>query len=240
VTIAKRIVTAPRSLHAAICAAVICAAFPAVASAQVWVGSRVPHAGSIEISGGAAWSGGYDMDSRNAEETRNGTDTTPFVLFATTSRMTPATGGQARVGVYLSHSIAVEGGVQYLRPAFETRLTSDVEEAPDVVASETVTRYVVDGSLVVHLTGLSLAGGRAVPFLQGGGGYIREVHDRNQLIETGSEYHAGGGLKLWFGTGAHRLGVRADIGVSSRKGGFDFSTGRRTVRSAAGSIMYLF
>jgi hypothetical protein len=188
------------------------------------------------------WGAAYDLDSRDAEETRNtGTGTTPFVLFATTSRVTSAIGGQGRVAVYLSHAIAVEAGVQYLRPSLETRVTDDVEEASDVIASETITRYVADGSLVVHLTPLSFADGRGVAFLLAGGGYIREVHDRNELIETGSEYHGGGGVKLWFGSGAaRRFGIRAEVGVSSRKGGVDFATGRRTVRTAGASLMYVF
>jgi hypothetical protein len=241
VTLGERSVTIRRALRAAICVTVFSAVCPAVASAQVWMGSTAPHAGSVEVSGGALWSRGYDVDSRNAEETRNtGTGTGPFVLFATTSRILTATGGVARLGVYLSHSIGVEAGVQYLRPTLETRVTGDAEQSTDSVASEPITRYVVDGSLVLHLNKLSFAGGKAVPFLSGGGGYIREVHDLNELIETGREYHGGGGLKVWFGQGTHRFGIRADIGASSRKGGFDFGTARRTVRTAAASVMYLF
>jgi hypothetical protein len=233
-----RTLAARRALRT-LCAALFYAGCPAGASAQVWLGNPIPHAGSIELSGGAIWSGPYDMGARDAEETRNsGTD--PFVLFATTSGVTSAVGAQGRVGVYLSHSISVEGGAQYLRPAFETRIASDYEQASDVIASERTTRYVVDGSLVVHLTGVSFADGKGVPFLLGGGGYIREVHERNELIETGREYHGGGGIKLWFGGGPHRLGVRAEAGVSSRTGGFDFGTARRTIRTASASIMYLF
>jgi hypothetical protein len=241
VTASRRNGTGPALAHGALWTAIVWILFPAAAFAQGWIGTPSPHAGSVEISGGLPWSAAYDIGARDAEETRNiGAGGDPFVLFATTSRVSAATGAVGRVGVYLSQSVAVEGGLQYLRPSFETRVSDDAEQAADVVASERTTRYVADGSLVVHLTPLSFAGGKGVPFVLGGGGYIREVHDRNELIDTGSEYHAGVGLKLWFGGGPHRFGLRGEFGVSSRKGGFDFETARRTVRTAGASVIYLF
>jgi hypothetical protein len=79
-----------------------------------------------------------------------------------------------------------------------------------------------------------------VPFLAGGAGYLRELHDGAELIETGRIYHGGAGLKLWFGQGARRLGVRADVGIATRDGGFDFRDGRRTLPTAGFSLAYLF
>lgn len=233
--------TVGRVLRAAAWGAVICVAFPASAFAQVWIGSPTPRLGSMEVSGGVTWSGGYNLGSRSAELTRNiGTGTGPFEQFTTTSRVTPAAGGQGRLAFYVSRSAALEVGVQYLRPKFSSRLTNDTEDAPDVTATETMSRYVVDGSMVFHLTALAFAGGKGMPFVSGGGGYLRELHDGNGLIETGSEYHAGAGVKLWFGPGARRLGMRADVGLTSRKGAFDFKEARRTVPTAGLSLAYLF
>jgi hypothetical protein len=141
--------------------------------------------------------------------------------------------------VYLSKAISIEAGLQYARPTLSSTLTSDAEDAPDLTAVETITRYMVDGSLVLHLTGLSFAGGRGVPFLSGGGGYLRELHERNEFIETGREYHSSAGLNLWFGR-TPRLGLRVDAGASIRDGGADFRSGRRTVPTAGFSLAYLF
>lgn len=216
------------------------------ASAQGWVGSDTPRRGSWEIGAGAAWSAGFDLGDRAAQLTRNpGTGTGLFDLFATSSRLTSTTGGQARAGVYLSRSLAVEAGVQYLQPRLSTRVSGDSEQAGDVTVSETLTRYVFDGSLVFHFR--KVAGGRVVPFVLGGGGYVRELHARNELIETGTEIHGGAGVKMWFGhgarrpgRGARRLGLRADVGVTRRNGGFDFSDGSRTLPTASGTLIYLF
>ena len=77
-------------------------------------------------------------------------------------------------------------------------------------------------------------------FLRAGAGYLRELHEKNEVIETGSEYHAGGGLKLWFGDGNHRAGLRVDGGVAFRKGGADIVDKKRTVPTAGVSLIYLF
>jgi len=228
------------------CALLAWLACPVLAWAQLYkghygFGRDVPHAGSLEISGGAVWSGGFDQGSVSAEETRNSTtDTSPFVLFTATTRTKPVIGAQGRFGVYVAKALSVEAGVEYGRPTVEIRLGDDAESAADVTATETLTRLVADGSAVLHLTGLSFAGGRGVPFVRGGAGYVRELHEKNEVVERGSEYHAGAGLKLWFGEGMHRAGLRFDGGVAFRKGGADIADKRRTVPTAGVSLMYLF
>ena len=226
---------------AGVAAVLIVAGWPRQAGAQVWLGSDAPRRGSIEISGGVVWFGGFDLGARNAEETRNiNTGSGPFALFAVDSRVAAAPGARLRAGVYLSSAISVEGGLQYGRPRLSSRLSGDAEQAPDLTAGETVTRYLVDGSLLFHLTPLAFAGRRAMPFFGAGGCYVRELHDQNELVETGREYHAIAGMQVWFGQRSPRFGVRADVGASMRSGGTDFRSGRRTVPTAGVSIVYLF
>ena len=216
-------------------------ALPVSVAAQVYIGHDIPHRGNVEISGGASWSAGYDLGSASAEETRNtGTGTGPFVLFSASSKTDPSFGLQGRLGLYLASSVSVEGGVFVARPDISTRLTGDAESAPDLTATETLTRLVIDGSVLFHFTGASFGGGRGVPFLMGGGGYLRDAHEKNEVIETGHEFHVGGGMHYWFGEGKHRFGVRADAAVSWRTGGADGTDTTRTVPMVAGSIAYLF
>jgi hypothetical protein len=211
------------------------------AGAQVWIGGggATPRGGSIEISGGVLWSQGFDLGSAAAALTRNPTTgSSPFPLFNSDTQLDPAPGALARVGVYLSRRVSLEGGIQYSRPRLSTRLSGDAEGADAVTVSETLTRYVFDGALVVHLP--AFAGGHGVPFLTGGAGYIRELHEGNELVDTGTQYHAGAGVKFWFGEMRRRFGIRADVGVDVRDGGFDFKEGRRTVPTAGASLLYLF
>lgn len=214
---------------------------PAGAAAQVYIGRDIPHRGNVEISGGAVWSPGYDLETASADETRNpGTGSGPFVLFAADSRVDPSVGARGMVGVYLAPEVSVEGGLFAARPRVSTRLTGDAESAPDVTATETLTRLIVDGSVLLHLTGVTFGGGNGVPFIFGGGGYLRDAHDKNEVIETGHEFHVGAGLHYWGGEGRHRVGLRFDAGVSWRTGGADGTDTRRTVPTVAGSIAYVF
>ena len=221
------------------------AAWPGSAAAQLWIGSGAPRAGSVEITGGIVSLAGFDMGSRSAEQTRNVTTgapgaSDPFALFAARSRLASAPGAQLGIGVYLSPSISIDTGVQYGRLSLSSMVSGDAEQASDLTADESITRYVFVGSLVLHLPRLSFAAGRGVPFVSGGGGYLRELHERNEFVETGREYHATAGVKLWFGTGRRRFGVRADVGASLRNGGIDFQSGRRTVPTGGVAVSYLF
>jgi hypothetical protein len=209
------------------------------AGAQTRVRSRAPHAGSVEAGVGGVWVGGVTLGQRQAQETRNpGTGGGPLVLFVTENRLDPAAGVQARLGVYLSKNLVVEAGIRYSRPVFVTRVTDDFEEAPDAMAKETLSQYLFDGSVVLHVAHFS--GGRVVPFVQAGAGHLRDLHERGELLETGVEYHGGGGVKLWLGGRSHRIGIRADAAVSSRKGGFDLKDERRMVPVAAAIVMFVF
>jgi hypothetical protein len=149
-------------------------------------------------------------------------------------------GVQAHIGVYVSSAVSIEGGVLGARPHVTTQLSGDAESAPDLTADETLTRLIIDGSVLFHFTGASFGGGRGVPFVFGGGGYLRDAHEKNEVIDTGHEYHAGAGLHYWTGQGKHRLGIRADGGLSWRTGGADFSGTTRAVPTITASIAYLF
>ncbi len=220
-------------------AAVLLAASASPARAQVYGRHDAPRFGSIEAGGGVAWTGGVFFGEKRAVELRNpGTGTDPLLLFTTSSRLEGAAGLQARFGFYLTPRIVLEAGARYSKPALVTRIANDFEEASDTVARETLGHYVFDGSIVLHL--VRLGGGRFVPFVQGGAGHVRDLHQQGELVETGTEYHGGGGVKIWMGEGAPRFGLRADAAVSSRSGAFDLAGKRRTVPIAGASLIILF
>jgi hypothetical protein len=120
---------------------------------------------------------------------------------------------------------------------YEVSASGDAENAPDTTIEETLSQYVFDGSVVWNFGG---AGRRLVPFVYGGAGYLRELHQEDALVEEGVEYHAGGGVKWWLGEGGRRFGLRGDVGVSIRDGGFDFGEGLRTVPVVGVSLIYTF
>ncbi len=226
---------------AALAAAVIFGAIPRPAAGQIWLGAPAPRSGSVELSGGVLWAQGYDLGGTPALLTRNPTTgSSPLQLFDSTSRLDAASGLVARLGVYLSRSVSIEGGFQYSKPVLGVRVSGDFEGADAATVTETISRYLFDGSVVVHLLPLSFAQGRGVPFVTAGWGYARELHEGNELVETGQQYHAGAGLKFWFSERRRRFGIRGDAGFAVREGASDFSEGWRTVPTASASLLYLF
>lgn len=205
--------------------------------AQVYIGRKTPHKGSVEVSGGGVYQGGTDLPDYTATLTRNPTTGPgPFELFKSDASLGAAVGVQARVGVYLSSAVSIEGGVQVVRPTLEVRLSADAESAPDTVATESINSYLFTGSVLYHLG----AGKRLKPFMIAGAGHVRDLHAGDELLETGLEYHAGGGIKSWFGRGRRKLGVRAEVLLSIRDGDVGTENDRRMVPTAGFSLAYLF
>jgi hypothetical protein len=209
------------------------------ASAQVVAAGDRSAAGSWEVGGGVTWVGSITGPASTAELTRNGESSGGFDLFSTESEIKNGVGAGASLAWYLSPAIAVEAGLRYSRPVLTYRLHGDVENAPPESAEETLSRYVVTASVVWHFRRATSAH-RLVPFIAAGGGYVRDLHEGHELIETGGEFHALGGVKYWLGTGRRRFGLRGKAGLSLTSGGFDFRETSRTLPIASGSLVYLF
>ena len=213
---------------------------PVTAFAQ-YIGRDKPHAGTIEIGGGVVWDAGYDAGAATANETRNpSTGSGPLALFQTAGRVGATPGVYGEIGVYVTPRWSIEGSVRVSRPKLTARASNDFEAAADQVVSETITRYLIDGSIVYQVA--SLANGRVAPFVLGGGGYSRELDSGNAMVLTGNEIHGGGGLRYWFGSRGHRFGLRAEGRVSARTGAASFvdTNPRKMLYAASGGIVYLF
>jgi hypothetical protein len=213
--------------HIALVALAICAwGTPALA--------QTPSAGAVEISGGAVFMGGFDFAEATAVLTANAGGS--LDQFTTEGRFEPLAGLQARIAYFITQAFAVEGGLRYARPVYSVRISGDNEEAADATAEETLSHYVFDASAVWHFGG---GRSRAVPFVFGGAGYLRELHEGDALVEEGTELHAGAGIKWWLGARS-RVGLRGEVGFSLRDGGVDYEEKRRIVPVAGGSLIWAF
>ena len=83
--------------------------------------------------------------------------------------------------------------VRTVNPDLVVRLSSDVEGIPDVSATESIRRFTVEGAVTLDVVRRS---SRAQPFVVVGGGYVRDLHDRETLVEDGALGFVGGGLNL--------------------------------------------
>jgi hypothetical protein len=194
--------------------------------------------GRLEISAGAAWLGSLTFGSASA------TETTPsgnaFNLFTTSSEVGSAAAFDARVGVRIAGTVVVEADATYARPELRVTTANDVENAPSVTAVERLQQYMIGGGATWYVPRRS----RIVPFVTGGGGYLRQLHDRALLVETGTYYQVGGGvLYLLSSDQGHRLkasGIRADVRAVILSDGVAFDGGRHAAPAVAGSFFVRF
>lgn len=219
---------------------VLLAVAAAPSSAQT-VGARP--APRIEVEAGGGLIGGTDLGRGDANLRASATARQPFRLFTADSRFERAPTVHLRAAVPLGLRFALEGGVTRGRPEIRTSLTADAESAAPRTSVEQVDQYVFDASLLWMLDALRL-GDRLVPFVVGGGGYLRQLHEGRTLIEHGQIYHAGGGIKYWLlsrATGVVRsAGLRGDARVLVVRGGISFDDRPRPHAAVSGGLFVGF
>lgn len=218
---------------------------PAASAGAQTPGDEVFRRGAVEVDAGGLWNAGLPLGSARATLTGNQQGTPPVTFFDTASEFQPAAGFEGRVSVFLSRAFAVEGAFRFSRPRLETSISGDFEDAPDVTAARDVSQYVFEINGVAHIDRLRFGGG-GVPFVFGGGGYLRELYSGRQVVETGQIYQAGGGVKILFRQSPLALlkgvGVRLDARVLMRRGGVELDADEplRTYGAAAGSLVIVF
>jgi hypothetical protein len=195
---------------------------------------------SFELAAGVIWAGGSSLGRDDANETTNAAGGPPFRLFSASTKLDSGVGAEARLAFYLTPRFAIEGSGLVSRHQISTDVTGDFESIPDVTAVEDFTEFIIDGAAAVHFRPM----GGVVPFVRGGVGYLRQLHDGNSLVETGVAYHAGGGVSHWF-SDPHkgfitRWGIRADARVVIRSGGFRLDDKARAGAVLGGALLVAF
>jgi hypothetical protein len=187
---------------------------------------------SFEIGGGVTWTGGFSAGGLDASLTRPANGSPPLPLFATDSRVEGAAGAIARAAWFVTPRIAVEGGVEFSRPTLRTRILDDFEQATGSEADVAISSFVFGGSVLYHF-----GASRFVPFASAGAGRLRQLDEDNVNLVTGTELHAGGGVKYRL---SRHLGLRVDAVVSTRDKSLAFEEKRRTVPVIGAGATYRF
>ena len=137
-------------------------------------------------------------------------------------------------------------GVARSRCAFtslRTRVTSDAEGAAALTVEERLDQYFFDASVVLLLDALRF-GGATVPFVSGGAGYLRQLHEGRTLVESGQVYHGGGGIRHWLrmrDRGFVRgLGLRVDGRLYVLAGGARIEDRPRAHGAISGGVFVTF
>jgi hypothetical protein len=197
----------------------------------------------FEATVGALGLGGGELQSEDAELRRGGVSTDEFPLFRTATNLEASPGFDGRVAFWLMRWLAVEAGFVVTRPVVRTRVTDDDEGAEDITLDDDLEQYFVEASAVLLLDRFRI-GDKTVPFVSGGGGYLRQLHEGRTLVETGQVYHVGGGLRHWLrvrDSGFVRAaGLRVDARAYMLVNGFASDGGVRPHGAISGALFLTF
>ena len=197
-------------------AVLLVAASAAPASAQ----GRAAASPRLEIGGGGGVAGAVTLDDRDANLLGNDAAGTPFRLFATASELRPAAAGEVHVGYRVTRRLTAEGRLTFSRPSLQVSISSDAENAAPIDVTSRVTEYVVEGGALWRLSSDTR---RWIPFVSGGAGLARHVHEGRVLVENGVSGYAGGGVVRMLGSArtpaVRRAGLRFDVRLQLLQGG---------------------
>lgn len=195
--------------------------------------------GRFELAAGVGWTGPMDLARVDASETTSGNGSR--ALFRSATELQRSLGWQALVGVRVTPAIAVEGRLWRGRTTLATAISMDAEGARPVVLTEPIDEYLVEAGLVARLA--RPRGRRFTPYLAGGAGYLRHLHDGRTLVQTGRTYYAGGGLYVPLARGIGRVrmtGIRADVRVLLRQHGAALDDSLHAAPAASASLFVRF
>ena len=225
----------------AVVAAVWLATGPCEALAQR--ASRPFRRGAVELDVLGGWQSPSSLGAVRAPLTGN--QGTPVVgLFDTSTEIEASPSFDGRLGVHLTRVFEIEGGVRIAWPRLATRITNDFEDAADTTATQTFTQFAFELNGVFHLT--AMRAGSVLPFVTVGAGYLRELHNGREVVETGQSGQAGGGIKVLLSHSQRglirTLGIRADARFCVRRGGIEIDQDEplRTYASAAAGLVVGF
>ena len=215
---------------------VFCGAAAARGAAAQTAGAE---AGRFDVSGGVSWIGQTSIGASDAGETTpsNGS----LRIFSTSSDLGAAPAVDLRVGVRLARAIGVEAEAAYGRPELRVAVSGDIENAAPTTAVEKIQEYMIGGAVVWRVPGVQRP--RLAPFVAVGGGYLRQLHDRALLAQTGRYYTLGGGVAYLLASRSGWLkatGVRVDARAVVRRDGVAFAPGSHAAPSVGASLFVRF
>lgn len=196
----------------------------------------------LEVTASGGRWGGYDLGERRPAITGpQAPSGSPVTLFDADVSVQSGAAAEVRIGWRLLRRIYAEATGGLGANDVRVRVSEDIEQAPDETIASRLTQITIEGGALVEVVRLGAVGGELVPFVTGGAGYLRQVHEDRVLIETGQTVYGGAGVK-WRARAAkpkgllQRLVVRGDVRLVSRSGGADIDESRRSYITVSGGL----
>jgi hypothetical protein len=212
---------------------------PRVAHAQR---ARIAGAPRLDVTIGGGLVTGVSIGEADASLRANATAPQAYRLFSTDTRVRRAPVADLRFAGVITGRLAAEGQLIVGQSELQTAITNDVESAPSVTVSERLTQVMLGGGIRVRLGHVSRPG-RTMPYVSGGAGLLRQVHEGRIATERSPVFYLGGGLRRALGSGpigSSRMGVRADAQLLMVRGGLRLDDTIASRISAMGGVFFSF
>lgn len=201
--------------------------------------------GSVSLNFGVDWMGSASLGSSAAELTRNQRDAGTLTLFNAEAQRQRAAGLAAGIGYRLTSSLALEGRLLYSRPDVSVSIRDDYERTGRLTfTGERLSQYEIGLALVFHMPRYALSKGQVVPFVSLGGSYLRQLHEKDLVVDTGQVFFGGGGVEYFFSRRRQGLvtgmGLRGDVRLCYQREGFSLGEGGRYYAAAGGALVLAF
>jgi hypothetical protein len=194
--------------------------------------------GRLQASVGAGWLGGSAFGGQPAD--LRTASSNPYRLFESETDLGGTGLFEARLGFAFTKRVTIEGRAALAKPELETTVSSDAEASGSFSAVEGIDQYVFDGGVLVRLDEFQALG--LTPFATGGLGYVRRLHEDQELVETGHLFYLGGGITRGLFSrpqGFIRSGsLRADLRLNVLS--LELEEGSRSHGSVSASLVLTF
>ena len=194
--------------------------------------------GRIQVGVGVGWLGGSVFGEQPAD--LRAASGGPYRLFESETDLGATASFEVRVSYGLTSRFAFEGRVARGAPELHTVVSSDAESSGSFTLSESIDQYVFDGGVVIRLNELESMG--LLPFASAGAGYVRQLHEGDNLVEEGQLFYVGGGFtRVIFSRPqgfVRSASIRADLRLNVFS--LDLDEDSRSQGSVAGSIVFTF
>ena len=167
--------------------AIVVSGGAAQAQTQAPKQKRPPRAKTLSFGG--VWIAPLSLGTATAGLERP--DGSQLVVFQAENDLGPGLGVETGLAIELRRNFLVEISGGWVHTELRTRVSDDVESAPDLTLTETLTRFSVEASGLWQFR----TRGATVYFVRGGAGWMRELTGGASLVEDGVVANGGLGLR---------------------------------------------
>jgi hypothetical protein len=207
-----------------------------VVSAQSQTDQSAQAAGRFEVGLGVNVTGTANLGSQDANLTANATGGAAFTWFTTDARYATPKGVDMRASYRLTPSLLAGVSAAVQRGDVRVRISGDTEAANTVsFTGEPLGQALIQGRLDLLAPSWRLWHKRLTPYAAVSGGYLRQWHEGNAIIETGSVIEAGAGVR-WLPArkgkrSGPQIGAAAEVRMTRSAGGFHWGRESRIAPS---------